>query len=1336
MSPALSFVIAAYNAVDTLTETIASLQRQTRDAWEAIIVNDGSSDDTGQLASRLASQDARIIVHGRENGGASQARNDGLARATADWVTFLDADDWVDPSFVEIMLGARDRNPQADAIYCGYQRITPDGSRVTPSFRPEVSEAPFRMFCGACPVAIHSVVIKKSLVLEAGAFDPGLQTCEDWDLWQRVARLGAVFVGVPELLALYRESEFSLSRKTEQLLADGFAVLRRGGERDPRLANPAPEFVNGMATPEAAASGTFLAAWCAGMNVGSGRDGEPLFDLVDRLADVAEHQDVTAATLLEGLLVGARATPEAFVARFGEFWPRLAPVSERLAAGASAAGTARALIYALERQLMAALPSGVGAELGYSAKVVMDPGRPRAIAIPPRIDTLWIELVAAQKALGWIVTPVFGHLTRKDAQALIVSQLEWRAVIRHAAPLFAPLLAATALRAGKRATGNLLRLANGKGQRLGLKRAVRDARVRTADSAWRSSGFYRSVAALTKRMEADARAAAAPALAGVSHERSEDIWPTDATSRSDMWEAVFQKPDPWGYTSEYEQTKYEYTLELVPAGRPPKTLELACAEGIFTQQLAPKVGRLIAADISAKALERAKARCADHKNIDYLKVDLIDEPLPGEQDLILCSEVLYYLAGADELKTIAAKIRDALVPGGRLVMANHFLLRDDPSSTGFDWDQAYGGKVIHEVFRATPELALEESIVTELYRIDRFVRLRPGQPAPKPNIRRVDTAFALEPQVARYVVWGGAAARRSDLMQTERTRRVPVLTYHSIAESGPEALRTWRVHPEMFKAQIRLLRSHGFYSITSEQLYEHRTSGRHFPGRPILISFDDAYADFAETAWPILRDHDFSAEVFVVTDRVGQTAIWDAEFGDPARLMDWPTIERLHAEGVRFGSHLASHTPASNLSSLELLREAVQSRALLEEHLGAPVRSIAAPYGAMDQRYNQILRLAGYDVGFSCVSGIAEPQHNRHALPRLEVNGAWELSDFADALGLEPNRAAAGARPARETVSVIIPAYNGAATIDETLRSVRSQTYSDLEIIVVDDGSKDQTRQIVESHARHDPRVRLIVQENAGVAAARNRGVAEAKGELIAPVDADDLWAPTKIEAQMRALRRGGPGVGLVYTWFAIIDGDGFITDTQHQPEDEGNVLARLCRGNLVGNGSSPLIRKSAIQSAGGYDPGLRAQFAQGCEDLLVYFRIAEHHQFAVVPAYLTGYRQTREAMSMDVLQMFRSYRIVAKEMAAKYPRHAAAIRWGEAHTAEYLLLRALRRGRVKPAAFLFLQALRLAPISTVASLARRCAVLLRQGVGQNGRTAPMLGERFLVGSLEEAKAA
>ena len=124
-------------------------------------------------------------------------------------------------------------------------------------------------------------------------------------------------------------------------------------------------------------------------------------------------------------------------------------------------------------------------------------------------------------------------------------------------------------------------------------------------------------------------------------------------------------------------------------------------------------------------------------------------------------------------------------------------------------------------------------------------------------------------------------------------------------------------------------------------------------------------------------------------------------------------------------------------------------------------------------------------------------------------------------------------------VSVIVPAYNAARYIRQALESVCTQTYRDIEVIVVDDGSRDETPAIVEEFATSDPRVRLLLQNNAGVGAARNMGLRQAQGVYIAPIDADDIWHPGKLEAQVACMEAHGPETGLVYCWTNIIDSEG-----------------------------------------------------------------------------------------------------------------------------------------------------------------------------------------------------
>lgn len=272
-------------------------------------------------------------------------------------------------------------------------------------------------------------------------------------------------------------------------------------------------------------------------------------------------------------------------------------------------------------------------------------------------------------------------------------------------------------------------------------------------------------------------------------------------------------------------------------------------------------------------------------------------------------------------------------------------------------------------------------------------------------------------------------------------------------------------------------------------------------------------------------------------------------------------------------------------------------------------------------------------------------------------------------------------------VSVVIPAYNAASTLGETLVSARAQSHRSLDIVVVDDGSTDHTHAIAASHAAADDRVRIVQQRNAGVAAARNSGWRAARSELIAFLDADDLWAPTKIERQLHALQSAVRPVGLVYCWYVSIDGGGLITAVQNGPALEGDVLKHLLLNNFIGNGSSALIRRQALDEVGGFDSTLQAKGAQGCEDYLLYCRIAESHAFALVADHLVGYRNTPTNMSSDRPRMLRSWMLVVAEMLSRHGDQAAALHRGLRTYAGWLVGDALSNGAHRQV-LLLLQAL------------------------------------------------
>jgi GT2 family glycosyltransferase len=236
-------------------------------------------------------------------------------------------------------------------------------------------------------------------------------------------------------------------------------------------------------------------------------------------------------------------------------------------------------------------------------------------------------------------------------------------------------------------------------------------------------------------------------------------------------------------------------------------------------------------------------------------------------------------------------------------------------------------------------------------------------------------------------------------------------------------------------------------------------------------------------------------------------------------------------------------------------------------------------------------------------------------------------------------------------VSIILPVFNGESHIGETLDSALGQTYRNIEVIVVDDGSRDRTRAIVEARASLDSRIRVIAQANRGVAAARNRALAAGRGEFVAPLDADDLWDPTKLERQVRTMMAAGDDTGLVYCWWVWIDIHGTVLDRSPRWRLEGEVAEPLLQVNFTGSASVPLYRRRCLEEAGGYDATLHDRGAQGCEDWDVALKVAERSRVAVVPAVLVGYRRRRNSMSAESGRMRRSHGLMLDAAMRRRPQ-------------------------------------------------------------------------------------
>jgi len=227
-------------------------------------------------------------------------------------------------------------------------------------------------------------------------------------------------------------------------------------------------------------------------------------------------------------------------------------------------------------------------------------------------------------------------------------------------------------------------------------------------------------------------------------------------------------------------------------------------------------------------------------------------------------------------------------------------------------------------------------------------------------------------------------------------------------------------------------------------------------------------------------------------------------------------------------------------------------------------------------------------------------------------------------------------------ISVIIPVYNASETVLETIGSVQRQSLTDFELIVIDDGSTDDTLELLERVG--DRRLRVFRYENGGPSAARNRGISHARGEFISFIDADDLWVPDKLELQLAALRRH-PKAGVAYSWTAFIDKDGRFLFAKEPLWFEGNVFPELVVNNFIGSGSNVLMRTQCVESVGRFD----SRFSHG-EDWDYLLRAAVRWPFVVVPAYQVMYRLSAESRSSTVARMEQGMRAVLESAFGTAP--------------------------------------------------------------------------------------
>jgi glycosyltransferase involved in cell wall biosynthesis/peptidoglycan/xylan/chitin deacetylase (PgdA/CDA1 family) len=988
----ISVIIPAYNSEATLEATLNSVLRQTHTVWEAIVIDDGSTDGTCNILEGWARRDRRFRMIHQENSGVSAARNSGLREARYPFVLYLDSDDRIAPTHLERMVGKFLTDSQLDAVHCGWQRVLPSGALGPPHLGSDEEDL-FQYFAFQCIFAVHACVLRRHLALAVGGFDVSLSTCEDWDFFQRVARTGARFGRVPEILAFYYVRANSASQDCRRYLADARLVLNRGHGLDPRMPIGTQVHAEGRDPAYRALALYYIAIYLAAQEIGAGGSGLDLLNADDFAPAPGLLPEAVANVIQEPLLTAANRSEQDWSALWDQVHAPLTAFLAKLEAHSGVPALAFATLRQLEKQILLAEADNAPRFLGNTYRVNVDLARRvEDVFLPQGVDRLICRVTLNGKQIGAVELPGIAVVTgRRIADVALEGRK--RLLVR--------LLFGSAWRpsrglcVGLGIVHDLLRR-----RILRLWYEVLTARTIERLSALslvmhEVAGTVRASLArnLAARRGLAARRIAlqwreyldAAAVAGRAHAREQ----IDSQT-SNEWDRIYEIPDPWSYESDYEALKYAQTLSLMPEGIIADALEIACAEGHFTVQLAPRVGRLTAVDISSRALTRARARCAGNGNITFQTLDLNGGDIPGTFDLIVCSEVLYYMK---DLPGVVNRILSRVRQGGFFLTAHARVLADDPEGTGFDWSQLFGAETIANTIAAEPGFVLRRELRTPLYRVLLYQRVAPGQQPGQPEIVKTDRVGQMTSVAESQARWPGRQASRARI---ERVWSVPILMYHRIAANGPLALERFRVAPDLFASQMAILHRTGHHTIGLDDWI--RATARNAPllGKPVILTFDDGYRDFITTAMPVLRTYDFSATVFLVAERIDRTADWDARYGEPADLLSWEEVRALREAGIQFGCHSSAHRAMTGMALPELAADTVRARAILEEGLATSVKTLAYPYGAENEFVRRLVADLGFQAAVSCEPRLSRVGDNPLRLPRIEVFGGCTPERFLE----------------------------------------------------------------------------------------------------------------------------------------------------------------------------------------------------------------------------------------------------------------------------------------------------------------------------------------------------
>lgn len=229
--------------------------------------------------------------------------------------------------------------------------------------------------------------------------------------------------------------------------------------------------------------------------------------------------------------------------------------------------------------------------------------------------------------------------------------------------------------------------------------------------------------------------------------------------------------------------------------------------------------------------------------------------------------------------------------------------------------------------------------------------------------------------------------------------KVPILMYHSISNSTNRKFKQFTISPSLFEKQMAYLHEHAYTPITVTQFVNNMSqSCSSLPERPVILTFDDGYADFFTDALPILKRYNFVATLYVVTGFINETSRWLKREGEATRqMLTWDQLGEISASDIECGAHTHHHPRLDTLPSSIAHHEIVISKKTLEDHLGKSVSSFAYPFGYYTATIQQLVQAAGYTSACAVKHAMSSTSTttNHFSLARLMVKPTTDVKKFA-----------------------------------------------------------------------------------------------------------------------------------------------------------------------------------------------------------------------------------------------------------------------------------------------------------------------------------------------------